>query len=242
MTLTCYECKGTFTSRQGLWRHLRIAHGPPLFLHCGHCSYRDKRRDNLKRHYKSCHPDHPTEYSTIRPKVDENREGGIRMPISIDRSVLVGRLTRESAVRSPVPAAASRAPRSPGPQSPTREAVLSLSPTPISPLIARLSPIVKLTGKARSMLDLMKKPVSPSRDSSTPDSMPPLSPVTVASDEQAGTDDEATEEPPAKRMKMATVEEKVFRNTYLDGKLVHRENTQRAFLKPVDASLYTLDA
>ena len=61
------------------------------------------------------------------------------------------------------------------------------------------------------------------------------------SDEQAGTDDEATEEPPAKRMKMATVEEKVFRNTYLDGKLVHRENTQRAFLKPVDASLYTLD-
>ena len=240
MTLTCYECKGTFTSRQGLGRHLKIAHGPPLFLHCGHCSYQDKRRDNLKRHYKSCHPNHLTEYSTIRTKVGEKREGGIRMPVSINKRL--GRLARESAVRSPVAAAACKAPVSPGPQSPTREAVLSLSPTPISPLVARLSPIVKLTGKARSMLDLMKKPVSPSRDSSTPDSMPPLSPVTVACDEQAGTDDEATEEPPAKRMKMATVEEKVFRNTYLDGKLVHQENTQRAFLKPVVASLYTLDA
>ena len=84
--------------------------------------------------------------------------------------------------------------------------------------------------KAAVYAQLMKKTENPSRDSSDADSMP----VTVASDEPADIDNK---EPPVKQMNMVTVEEKVFRSTYIDGKLVHQENTQRAFLKPVDASL-----
>ena len=44
----------------------------------------------------------------------------------------------------------------------------------------------------------------------------------------------------AKRMKMARVKEKVYRNTYLDGRLVREEIHHQCYLKPVNVAEYTV--
>ena len=89
------------------------------------------------------------------------------------------------------------------------------------------------------MLELFRKmpTSSPAPSSKTAESMPSLSPAT-ASDPDVDINDE--EQPPAKKMKMATVKETVRRRTYLEGRLVHDEWTQRAFMQPVDENKYTL--
>lgn len=64
----CTKCSKAFTQLKGLNRHKRFTHGAPVFLHCRHCGYVDKRRDNLRRHYKSQHPDKMSEVTEIRGK------------------------------------------------------------------------------------------------------------------------------------------------------------------------------
>ena len=105
--------------------------------------------------------------------------------------------------KSPPSATVSKAP-----DSASQDAVISLSPTPISPFVAPSTPLIRLTGKPRSLFNVMRRPSSPTPG--TPASMPSLSPWTNAGSdvgEEAG--DDAGKDPelkPTKRMKLATVE------------------------------------
>ena len=245
MAITCYRCQATFTKKQGLWRHVKLVHGPPLYFCCGHCSYRDKRRDNLRRHYKGCHPDSMGEFSQTQKVAVEERRGGVTMPVSVDRRLLVGKWAPVERERSPIREGG-------GQPSGSGEAVISLSPTPISPLRGS-SPVIRLSGKPRSFFRLMRK--SPeSSPTSSPESAQLSSPHAAASSGPPGDDvggkqaalpagEVETEEtvPPVKRMRLATIEEKVFRKTFIDGKLVRDEVSHRTYRSPVDANRYTLD-
>ncbi|XP_038050650.1 uncharacterized protein LOC119723844 [Patiria miniata] len=230
MTLQCFLCERTFNTKQGLWRHRKLVHGPPVYLCCEHCEYRDKRRDNLTRHVRICHPQSVVSHPEFKKVgIMEGRQGGIKMPVSINRKLLPGKWGHGPQAEAPAPATASRPPRSP-----SREAVISLSPCPISPLVGRTSsPIIRLTGKPKAYLSQLLE-ARGAETSRTPESMPPLSPITQAGSEL----EEAVDEPPVKRMRQAVVEERIFRNTYLDGKLVHEEVSHHKYKKAVDANIY----
>ena len=100
-----------------------------------------KRHDNLRRHYKLRHPERMSECATIQKGPVEERRGGISMPVAVKRSLLSGRWGLSSQADSPAPATVSRPPASP-----PGDAVISLSPCPISPLVARTSPIIHVSG------------------------------------------------------------------------------------------------
>ena len=257
MVEECYKCRDTFTCKQGLWRHLRVKHGPPKFLHCKRCSFKEKRRDNFGRHYRICHPDHRAEGALIQAKLEKEPRrgspvllnGGITLPVSVDRSVLVGRLARDNPTkRSSAPATVSKPP--PSPKAPAEETqpplsptVISLSPTPISPLQAPpRSPSIRLGGKPRTMLAIMRgEPAN--TDGSPPGTVSESSSKSAAPEpgQDIGEDSVDPPEVPARRTRFARVEETLCRKTYLGDTLVDVENITRVFLKPVDPSRYTLD-
>ena len=133
----------------------------------------------------------------------------------------------------------------------SRPAVISLSPTPISPLVrgeARVrSPVLaKMYGAARELIEKPSTPAPPKaqpaiRLTGKPKSVldlirnQALSPVSVGSQGSSTSQEPADfggagdqpkangQEQMVKHMKMARVEEKVYRNTYLDGRLVREE-------------------
>ncbi len=157
MGFECYTCWRTLTTKQGLWRHKKIVHGPPEVLLCGRCCYQDKQRDNLKRHYRRCHTQYMEKYASIRPTLIEHPQSQsveqtpvtLSLPVQIDCTKLAGRLARGSdqTTTASLPATVSKAPQSPTPSIRQGDAVITLSPTPISPLHAPSFPMAPLKGR-----------------------------------------------------------------------------------------------
>ena len=85
----CLKCDKAFTQPKGLNRHRKYTHGPPVFLHCRICEYVDKRRDNLRRHYKTDHPEKVYEVTGIKAKPLVRDESGqdIAKPHEVRRVV-----------------------------------------------------------------------------------------------------------------------------------------------------------
>ena len=246
MAIECYQCGATFTAKQGLWRHLKVMHGPSAFLWCGRCRYRDKRRDNLRRHYRMCHPEHLEECNTIQRVEEDSRIGGIIMPQPEVPSTKEGGAgpATDGAVPEDGEGPSSPTALPAGEQSPhlaedasPDPAVISLSPMPISPLVARATPTATPSGKTKAMMQILKSlapnRTSPVRDDSSV-SLPPLSPATVTSPDET----ESEEERPTKRVKVVAIEETVHRKVIYEGQLIREEDIRRNYWKLVDVNKY----
>ena len=77
MEFACHQCSKKFAHLRGLLRHKK-GHGPPLYLHCQKCNYRDVRRDNIRRHYKRQHKDHLADLEEIKMSDQRRQEAGRR--------------------------------------------------------------------------------------------------------------------------------------------------------------------
>ena len=60
----CPKCQ-TSLHKRSLDRHLATEHGPRVYYWCRHCAHKNNRRDNLKAHYRDCHPDRMEEVREI---------------------------------------------------------------------------------------------------------------------------------------------------------------------------------
>ena len=91
----CPKCHDIFLHQRSLDRHLRVEHGPRVFFWCRQCSHKNNRRDNLRAHYKDCHPNHEGEVSKIQAESYEARELSRR-----PRSEMEGHRSKERATPS----------------------------------------------------------------------------------------------------------------------------------------------
>ncbi len=67
------KCKVSMHKRS-LERHLSNEHGTKVQYLCGICSHKNGRRDNLRAHYRDCHPEKVDEVDQIEAKTLESRE------------------------------------------------------------------------------------------------------------------------------------------------------------------------
>ena len=62
----CTRCPKKFGNLRGLLRHKK-SHSPALYFFCRQCECKERRRDNLRRHYKVAHPDHVDDMEKVTP-------------------------------------------------------------------------------------------------------------------------------------------------------------------------------
>ena len=92
----CPKCH-LFLLKRSLDRHLAVKHGPRLHYWCQRCSHKNNRKDNLRAHYRECHPDKVHEVDRIEGETYESRECSRRE----DRREDNARKGGEKAPRSP---------------------------------------------------------------------------------------------------------------------------------------------
>ncbi|XP_038063188.1 uncharacterized protein LOC119733896 [Patiria miniata] len=80
-TVECPTCHDVFLHKRSLERHIKVEHGPQEYYWCGQCEHRNNRRDNLRAHYRDCHPSAQGEVSQIRAETYESRERARRSKI-----------------------------------------------------------------------------------------------------------------------------------------------------------------
>ena len=188
----------------------------------------------LQRHMSSCHPT-GMERVVCRPAKDPMAE---EVPCTIARLVATGSQSVPKVLSLP-----SFPPVVPEEIAFEREvgdtAVLSLSPTPMSPLQklsvsprAVVPPYEHRGGKPRGMMQMMQEKAESPAASSSPSSLPSLE----GPDDDVALEAAPAEEvpPPLKRMKMATVKKYTSSQTFLDGALVSNEQQTRIFLKLIE--------
>ena len=73
-TIQCRKCGDLFLHQRSLDRHLVVEHGPKLYYRCRRCEHKNNRRDNLRYHYRDCHPAHVDEVNEIRGETCEECE------------------------------------------------------------------------------------------------------------------------------------------------------------------------
>ena len=73
-TVRCRKCGDLFLHQRSLDRHLVVEHGPRLYYRCRRCEHKNNRRDNLRYHYRDCHPTHVDEVKEIRGETCEDLE------------------------------------------------------------------------------------------------------------------------------------------------------------------------
>ena len=111
--------------------------------------------------------------------------------------------------------------------------VLSLSPTPMSPLRCvphspkTAPPIVRVGGKPRGMLEVMKRARAVSPSSSSSASMPSLEDIPEAPKPES-------HPPPPKKMRLATFTEHTTTSVILDGKVVKRQENHNVYVKKIE--------
>ena len=72
--IECRKCGERFLHQRSLVRHLEVEHGPKVYYRCRRCSHKNNRKDNLRYHYRDCHPDNLSEVSDIKGEVCEPGE------------------------------------------------------------------------------------------------------------------------------------------------------------------------
>ena len=112
MEFACHQCLKKFAHLRGLLRHKK-GHGPPLYLHCQKCNYRDVRRDNIRRHYKRQHKDHLADLEEIKMGDQRRQEAGGRAEPGTRREarrLIVAKPTSPRQEGSPAPTPKIRVP------------------------------------------------------------------------------------------------------------------------------------
>ena len=66
----CPKCRMQMHKRS-LDRHLTVEHSPKLLYFCQRCSHKNNRRDNLRSHYRDCHPERVGEVEEIHGQSHE---------------------------------------------------------------------------------------------------------------------------------------------------------------------------
>ena len=96
-TVECKLCHKRLHKRS-LDRHMKVEHGPRVYYFCKGCSHKNNRSDNLRAHYRDCHPDRVIEVDHIESETYEEyyhakhgggniaRKESSRAPRSPDRS------------------------------------------------------------------------------------------------------------------------------------------------------------
>ncbi|XP_071785850.1 uncharacterized protein [Asterias amurensis] len=218
----CRQCQNAYPHRQGLWRHIKEMHGPLMFRYCRRCSYKACRKETLRRHYASRHPEFEDEAMVIREELERHEDTP-----STARLVAAGWLP-ETVSTPPVEAESRK----------TEEVVISLSPTPISPLQRPVSPDTLAAprppgsygrGKPRGMLSLLDPaPVVTSSDSSSMPSLQLVRPPPVQQNSQG------TQTEPAGRRVLAVVREQTIRVFLHEGVELRREQFSRSYRELVN--------
>ena len=233
----CTRCPKKFGNLRGLLRHKK-SHSPALYFFCRRCECKERRRDNLRRHYKVAHPDHldDMEKVTPGPRRGHSQEADQGEPTRKEaRRVVVGTTSADrpsSSRRITVPWHKFRS-----------------VPRALSPL--RASP-----DKERPQEEGKK---SPAKEDHGNDESPPLDNDTLPG---GACDDDEPEVAPTKKAeshkpvpangiartpgartrfelrkpripKTATIVEETLTRTYVDGVEIHRETRQRRYFQDV---------
>ncbi|XP_022110685.1 uncharacterized protein LOC110990141 [Acanthaster planci] len=69
----CPQCH-VFLHRRSYERHMVNEHGPRLHFWCLRCAHKNSRRDNLRAHYRDCHPNNVHEVDRIPGETYEEHE------------------------------------------------------------------------------------------------------------------------------------------------------------------------
>ena len=69
-TVECKLCHKRLHKRS-LDRHMKVEHGPRVYYFCKRCSHKNNRSDNLRAHYRDCHPDKVSEVDHIESETYE---------------------------------------------------------------------------------------------------------------------------------------------------------------------------
>ncbi|XP_038069426.1 uncharacterized protein LOC119738591 [Patiria miniata] len=72
--IKCRRCGETFLHQRSLIRHLAVEHGPKIYFRCRRCAHKNNRSDNLRYHYRDCHPDKVAEVADIKGETCEEIE------------------------------------------------------------------------------------------------------------------------------------------------------------------------
>ncbi len=230
----CEQCQSSFSHRQGLWRHVRETHGLVMLLYCKRCPYKAARRATYNHHYSSCHQSFMWEGRLIQAEVERKQSGP-----SVARLVAAGwRKAAETVSVAPPSPTENPTPEDQPMATPNEfsleqeessdEVVISLSPTPISPLQCPVSPeplsaplpvLLPPRGKPRGMLALAPStspPGSPSSDTS----MPALERVLPR---RKATKETASQTPPGRMRVKALVKDQRTRLFFHTGREVKHE-------------------
>ena len=77
-TPVCRKCGARFQYQRSLVRHLEVEHGPKVYYRCRRCSHKNNRLDNLRYHYRDCHPNNIEEVGDIKGETCEDIENSGR--------------------------------------------------------------------------------------------------------------------------------------------------------------------
>ena len=231
----CPKCPSSFVKLRGLLRHKQLSHGPALYMYCRRCNYFDKRRGNLKRHYKALHPECMEEFDGIhvepaRP-AEENKgapSSGKGAAVEVRRvcqeaEPLLERLSWKPALISPLAGSSQRA------RQHTQEAPVADDDT--FGIATSIPPLDFMSDMEK---DTTPTPVTPSLTPKAP-TPPAAKPSPQQSNPPPGTTHPRVRISPQRPRipKLATIVEHVQTYTYVDNILIHREVKQHTYLQDV---------